>query len=96
LASLKVGHRATVVAGPALLTMERTSAEIVFLDPPYEMEREYGAAMELLAEAKTELVVAQHSVRMALKDRYGELERTRVVRQGDNALSFFTCSRGGG
>jgi len=59
------------------------------LDPPYEMEREYGAAMELLAEAKTELVVAQHSVRMAMAEAYGELEKTRVVRQGDNALTFY-------
>jgi 16S rRNA (guanine966-N2)-methyltransferase len=92
LASLKVEHRATVVAGPALLTLERTAAGIVFLDPPYEMEREYLAALEMLAEAKTELVVAQHSVRMGLAEAYGELEKTRVVRQGDNALTFYAWS----
>ena len=89
LATLKLEHRATVVAGPALLTLERTGAGIVFLDPPYEMEREYGAAMELLAASKTELVVAQHSVRMGLAEAYGELGKTRVVKQGDNALTFY-------
>ena len=95
LASLKVEHRATVLAGPVLTTMERAAeAGIVFLDPPYEMEREYGAALELLAEAKTELVVAQHSVRMELAEAYGGLGRTRVVRQGDNALSFYAVGAG--
>jgi len=51
---------------------------------------EYTAAMELLAEGSPELVVVQHSVRHSLAESYGALERTRVVKQGDNALSFFT------
>ena len=89
LASLAVEARATVVTGPALLTLPRYQAEIVFLDPPYDLEREYLAALELLAETPPTLVVAQHSVRMALADTYGPLRRTRIVRQGDNALSFY-------
>ena len=89
LASLAVEARATVVTGPALLTLPRYQAEIVFLDPPYDLEREYPAALELLAETPPALVVAQHSVRMALADTYGPLRRTRIVRQGDNALSFY-------
>ena len=89
LASLAVEARATVVTGPALLTLPRYQAEIVFLDPPYDLEREYLAALELLAETPPALVVAQHSVRMALADTYGPLRRTRIVRQGDNALSFY-------
>jgi 16S rRNA (guanine966-N2)-methyltransferase len=90
LASLQVGPRASVIAGPVLLSLKRCAAELVFLDPPYEMEREYTAAMELLAEGSPELVVVQHSVRHSLAESYGALERTRVVKQGDNALSFFT------
>jgi hypothetical protein len=42
-----------------------------------------------LSEAPPALVVAQHSVRLALAGAYGSLQRTRTVKQGDNALSFF-------
>jgi 16S rRNA (guanine966-N2)-methyltransferase len=90
LATLKVERRATVVKGPVLLALGRSPAEIVFLDPPYSQEREYTAALELLSESPLELVIAQHSVRLALADAYGALRRTRVVKQGDNALSFFS------
>src|ERR1019366_1412868 len=49
LASLGLERRAMVIAGPVLVTMARTAADIVFLDPPYDLEREYGAALELLS-----------------------------------------------
>jgi 16S rRNA (guanine(966)-N(2))-methyltransferase RsmD len=91
-ASLKLERRATVVKGPVLLTLGRSPAEIVFLDPPYSQEREYTAALELLSEAGPELTVVQHSVRMILADSFGALRRTRVVKQGDNALSFFRAA----
>jgi len=31
----------------------------------------------------------QHSVRYAIPEKYESLLRTRTVKQGDNALSFF-------
>ena len=91
LASLKAEARATVVPGMALLTLPRYPAGIVFLDPPYELEREYPAALDLLADrqAPPPLTVVQHSVRFALRDAYGKLRRSRLVKQGDNALSFY-------
>ena len=89
LASLGLEARATVAPGPVLLTLPRHRADVVFLDPPYDMEREYAAALELLAEAPPFLAVAQHSVRFALADVYGPLRRKRLLRQGDNALSFY-------
>jgi len=89
LASLKVEARATVVPGMVLLTLPRHGADIVFIDPPYEEEREYPAALDLLAESPPQLTVVQHSVRLALGDAYGKLRRSRVVKQGDNALSFY-------
>jgi 16S rRNA (guanine(966)-N(2))-methyltransferase RsmD len=91
LASLKVEARATVTKGPVLLNLPRSQAHIVFLDPPYSQEREYLAALELLAEAPPDLVIAQHSVRSPLAEQYGVLRRTRVVKQGENALSFFSA-----
>jgi 16S rRNA (guanine(966)-N(2))-methyltransferase RsmD len=91
LAALKLERRATVIKGPVLQTLARSQADIVFLDPPYTQEREYPAALELLSEAPPALTVVQHSIRLALSDSYGPLRRTRVVKQGDNALSFFSA-----
>ncbi len=89
LASLRVAGRAILVPGPVLLTLARHPAEIVFLDPPYSLEGEYRAVLELLAQAPPQLIVVQHSVRLALPEVQAPLRRTRVVRQGDNALSFY-------
>ena len=93
LASLGVERRATVVAGAVLLTIPKHHADIVFLDPPYELEREYAAVMEVLGGDPPVIAVVQHSVRFALAEVHGALRRTRAVRQGDNALSFF-CGAG--
>jgi 16S rRNA (guanine(966)-N(2))-methyltransferase RsmD len=91
LASLKVERRATVVKGLVLLALPRSTAETVFLDPPYALEREYTAALDLLSQTPPALTIVQHSIRLALADTFGALRRTRVVKQGDNALSFFAA-----
>jgi 16S rRNA (guanine966-N2)-methyltransferase len=90
LVSLGLEPRATVVTGPVLLTLSRYPADIVFVDPPYDSEREYAAVLEALSEIRPALAVIQHSARRALPERPGNLQRTRVVKQGDNALSFYT------
>ena len=87
--SLKLESRATVVAGPVLLVLPKWNAEIVFLDPPYDQDREYRAALEILGGGSPELAIVQHSTRFALEESYGSLRRTRLVKQGDNALTFF-------
>jgi len=92
LAALELEPRATVAPGPVLLTLERHLAEILFLDPPYSQEREYGAALDLLGGSQAGLVIVQHSIRLVLADTYGALRRTRIVRQGDNALSFYSAA----
>jgi 16S rRNA (guanine(966)-N(2))-methyltransferase RsmD len=92
LASLGVERRATVVAGPVLVTLPKLHAAIVFLDPPYDLEREYAAVLELLGANPPKIAVVQHSVRFALGDVYGVLRRTRIVKQGDNALSFYAAA----
>jgi 16S rRNA (guanine(966)-N(2))-methyltransferase RsmD len=89
LAALQLEQRATVIAGPVLVTLPSHPADIVFLDPPYEKDREYAAALDALAEAPPLLVILQHSIRQALPDVALTLRRTRIVKQGDNALSFF-------
>ena len=90
LASLDLEARSSVIAGPALLSIARFAAAIVFLDPPYTLEGELLAALDLLAATPPPLVVAQHSIRVPIPETFGVLRRTRVVKQGDNALSFFS------
>jgi len=89
LASLGVEGRALIVLAETLKTIAEQRADIVFLDPPYEREAEYAPALRLLGVNPPRLVAMQHSVRFTLAESYGVLKRTRVVKQGDNALSFF-------
>jgi len=46
-----------------------------------------GTSAGLLAEDG--LVIAEHRSKFALEDRYGRLQRTRLLKQGDAGLSFF-------
>ncbi|MBZ5575630.1 MAG: 16S rRNA (guanine(966)-N(2))-methyltransferase RsmD [Acidobacteriia bacterium] len=89
LAALQIEPRATVVPGRALVALPQYRADLVFLDPPYDHELEYAAALDALSEAPPPLVVVQHSVHFSLKEAYGPLRRTRTVKQSDNALSFY-------
>ncbi len=89
LASLDLALRARVIRGPVKTYLEAQDAEIVFLDPPYELEAEYAGALDILGRKPTRLVIAQHDRRTALKAAYGGLGRMRELRQGDNLLSFY-------
>ena len=89
LASLGIETEATVLQGSAVQFLENWPADIAFVDPPYDQPKEYAASLNLLAETRCELVIAQHASRHPLEDRYGRLARTRILRQGDNSLSFF-------
>jgi 16S rRNA (guanine(966)-N(2))-methyltransferase RsmD len=89
LASLQLERRASVVAGPVIPALAGYTADIVFLDPPYPLEREYAAALELLARHPPPLTIVQHGSRFLLPEAQGALLRTRLLKQGDNALSFY-------
>jgi 16S rRNA (guanine(966)-N(2))-methyltransferase RsmD len=90
LAALGLHERAKVAQGSVQLMLAANPGDIVFLDPPYEREREYTLALDVLGENPPPLVVAQHSRHFALADDYGKLHRTRVLKQGDNVLSFYS------
>ena len=89
LRSLGIEGRAEVRQGRVTAMLPRLEAGIVFLDPPYALENEYTAALGLLGEKPPPLVIAQHPPRLKLADRYGNLHRARLVKHGDNALSFY-------
>jgi len=90
LKSLGLEKRGRVWQGKAASVVRKIETSgIAFLDPPYPLEQEYEKALLALADEPPGLVVAQHAWRFQLKESYGVLKRGRVVRQGDNALSFF-------
>jgi len=72
--------------------------DLVFLDPPYDAAQEYAATLGLFGAAVSSLlapgamVIAEHRKKERLEERYGELMRTRLLAQGDAALSFFVVS----
>ena len=89
LASLQIAGRAEILTGKTLSALSRVSADIVFLDPPYSLDREYKETLDLLGAGESRLVIAQHSVHLQLARQYGRLQLTRTIRQSDNCLSFF-------
>jgi 16S rRNA (guanine(966)-N(2))-methyltransferase RsmD len=90
LAALELKSRSEVFTGKTVAVLERVESDIVFLDPPYELENEYTDALDLLGTRNAGLVIAQHAVKVELGKVYGNLQKSRVVKQGDNSLSFFT------
>jgi 16S rRNA (guanine966-N2)-methyltransferase len=69
--------------------------ELVFLDPPYDAAEDYAATLGLLGGtgaahlAAGALIVAEHRRKQPLEEQYGRLRRTRLLEQGDAALSFY-------
>ena len=88
--SLKIEDRVEIRQGKALSLLAALRADIVFVDPPYDVETEYAATLSILGEQAGLLVIAQHSTRLQLAEQYGQLRRGLVLKQGTNAMSFFS------
>src|SRR5580658_3358204 len=71
LATLGLENRAEVFASKAAIVLERAHADIAFLDPPYEMSKEYETSMNALDQSETPLVIVQHSSRFAPPEECG-------------------------
>jgi 16S rRNA (guanine(966)-N(2))-methyltransferase RsmD len=71
---------------------------IAFLDPPYAEEELYVRDLEYFGNrhllAENGLLVLEHSRKMYLPDEVGKLSRTRNLKQGDSALTFYELKRG--
>jgi 16S rRNA (guanine966-N2)-methyltransferase len=91
LKSLGLEGRAELRQGRATTLIGRITADIVFLDPPYDLHSEYETALTKLGEIPPALVIVQHDLRLKLAMAYGALHQTRVLRQGDNCLSFYAA-----
>lgn len=101
LAALKIDRGFTLESRGVGALLQRLGkldrpVDLVFLDPPYEAETQYAETLNLLGSARGRemlapdaLVIAEHSKKRKLAARYGALEQTRLLQQGDAALSFF-------
>ena len=89
LRSLDAMARAELRVSRANIALPQIEADIVFIDPPYRLDAEYQRSLETLAARTPELVIVQHSSKLELKESYGALNRSRFLKQGDNALSFY-------
>lgn len=85
LRSLAIESRASVIERRATQALESIAADIVFIDPPYRLENEYRRCLEILRAHPPALAIVQHSRHLELPEI---LEPSRVVKQGDNTLTF--------
>lgn len=94
----RTGVYAVSVGNFLRLRFEGPGFDIVFLDPPYDSGSEYESTLGLLGGAAQRLlnvgalVVAEHRRKDILQDKYGTLQRTRLLQQGDAALSFYSIA----
>lgn len=98
LASLKIESGVEVMetdAARALgkIAQRKLVADFIFLDPPYDETEELLRVLELLDEshaiAPSGMVIVEHSVKSELPERFDCLELSRLLEQGDAALSFY-------
>ena len=92
---IHAGTAGSFLRGPRTAAAE---FDIVFLDPPYDANEEYSATLGLLGGeaagflAAGAIVIAEHRKKEKLDAHYGALNRTRLLEQGDAALSFYATT----
>jgi 16S rRNA (guanine966-N2)-methyltransferase len=75
------------------LDAEAVSADVIFLDPPYDDAEAYEQALGFLSQSRLlkpeTIVIAEHDKRFDPGPRFGGLTRYRELKQGDAVLSFY-------
>jgi 16S rRNA (guanine966-N2)-methyltransferase len=70
--------------------------DFVFVDPPYAAAEQYDRVLEFLGSAalltQGATVIAEHRRTVELPLQVGKLRRSRMLRQGDAALTFYRVS----
>jgi 16S rRNA (guanine(966)-N(2))-methyltransferase RsmD len=102
LESLDIRTGAQVVASDAMKALQQfakdssaatAGIDILFLDPPYAEAEQYKIVLSFLGAAnllaENAVVIAEHQRSLDLRETFGKLERVRVLRQGDAALTFY-------
>jgi 16S rRNA (guanine966-N2)-methyltransferase len=102
LESLGIRSGVLVLAEDSLRGLEKLEAkhkpgepgfDFVFIDPPYDAAKEYHEVLRFLGSASIlapdATIIAEHRRTADLTSHFGNLQRTRLLRQGDAALSFY-------
>lgn len=98
LQALGVATGAEILATDAIRGLEQLSvrhllADFIFLDPPYARKQDYLDVLDFLDSSRLlaprGLVIVEHRRQMELPVRLQKLEVSRVVEQGDTALTFY-------
>jgi 16S rRNA (guanine966-N2)-methyltransferase len=73
------------------------TADFVFADPPYRMEKIYHQTLQFLSKSRLlkadAIVIAEHDKRFDPGDDFRPLLRYRMLQQGDVTLSFYRPER---
>ena len=102
LRALSFTDRSRVWTAPVLSAIGKLarggeSFGLIFLDPPYEQAL-VGQTLRAIAKEgllrENGVLVAEHSVREKVEERYGSLALRDQRRYGTTRLSFFGCNRG--
>jgi 16S rRNA (guanine966-N2)-methyltransferase len=69
------------------------TADFIFLDPPYHLEKLYSQVLQMLSQSRLPapgaVVIAEHDKRFDPGDSFAPLLRYRKLEQGDAVLSFY-------
>jgi 16S rRNA (guanine966-N2)-methyltransferase len=88
--------RQDVVLALHQLEARNVTADFIFLDPPYRMEKIYLQTLQQLSQSRLlgpkTIVVAEYEKRFDPGDGFAPLHRYRELEQGDAALSFYRAS----
>jgi 16S rRNA (guanine966-N2)-methyltransferase len=85
----------------AFWRMERqhVAADVVFIDPPYEMKDAYSHTLRALADSSLiwamSVVIAEHDKKFDPGEDFGSLRRFRHLAHGSTALSFYRLGNSG-
>ncbi len=78
---------------------QKVAADVVFIDPPYQMRDAYADTLRALAESSLvwamSVVIAEHEKKFDPGEEYGPLHRFRLLAQGSVALSFYRMGSAG-
>jgi 16S rRNA (guanine(966)-N(2))-methyltransferase RsmD len=61
--------------------------DIIYFDPPYKTD--HIRTLQLIELSNEGLLIVEHHHKTEFSETIGRLQRTRILKQGDSALSFF-------
>jgi 16S rRNA (guanine(966)-N(2))-methyltransferase RsmD len=98
LACLKISSGANVICADALKGLSALESvahqyDYIFIDPPYAATESYSRVMKFVASSKLlapgGIVIVEHRKAFNIDESFASLNRVRLLRQGDAALSFY-------